>query len=313
MSNRDPKQIILDVALAIFAEFGFEGATTAQILARTGMSNGALFHHFPTKEAIAEAIYLRGIGSYQEGLVETLKQHRGAKVARSAVKAAVRHHLAWVESNRDLARFMYERGRPDWQPTHGMAVRKLNRDTARHVHDWMTPLVEAGVIRDLPITVLAAFINGPAHFIARRWLSGLITARPSSFADVLADAAWAAIAPYKARPSSWPPPRISPAALIESAALDAARSATGVSASGDWAVASLTMIGSSKPAAVSAESARVESLRLDGEGRIAMIDALLLDVDGNVTARGYVICSWRDNPIEPNADANDGSRRQNAK
>jgi hypothetical protein len=45
-----------------------------------------------------------------------LSRHRGAKAARAAVKAAVHHHLNWVETNRDLARFMYERGRPDWQP-----------------------------------------------------------------------------------------------------------------------------------------------------------------------------------------------------
>lgn len=312
MSSRDPKQVILDAALATFAEFGFDGATTGHILARAGVSNGALFHHFPTKDAIAEALYLCGIASYQRGLVETLERHRGPKAARSAVKAAVHHHLTWVESNRDLAWFMYERGRPDWQPAHGTAVRKLNRAAARHVHDWMTPLVEAGVIRDLPLAVLAAFINGPAHFIARRWLSGLTTARPTSFADVLADAAWAAIAPYKTRPSPAPSPRISPAALIESVALDAARSATCLSGSGDWTIASLTMIGNSEPAALSTESARVDSIRPDVDGRLAMIDAVLLGADGNVTARGHVVCAWRDKAIEPDADANEGSRRQNA-
>ena len=215
MSIRDPKQVILDAALASFAEFGFDGTTTGHILARAGISNGALFHHFPTKEAIAEALYLRGIAAYQQGLTEALDRYRTPKAARSAVKAAVYHHLAWVESNRDLAWFMYERGRPDWQPAHGTAIRKLNRAAARHVYDWMTPLVKFGVIRDLPLTVLAAFISGPAHFIARRWLSGLITARPTSFADVLAEAAWAAIALHKPKLAFTTQP-LSPTALIES-------------------------------------------------------------------------------------------------
>lgn len=312
MSSRDPKQVILDAALATFAEFGFEGATTGHILARAGVSNGALFHHFPTKDAIAEALYLCGIESYQRGLVETLERHRGPKAARSAVKAAVHHHLAWVEANRDLAWFMYERGRPDWQPAHGTAVRKLNRTTARHVHDWMSPLVKAGVIRNLPLAVLAAFINGPAHFIARRWLSGLIPARPSSFADVLADAAWVAIAPHKVRPTSAPSPRVSAAALIESAALDAARATACHSGSGDWFIVSLTMTGNSEPAVLSADSVQIASVRSEGDGRLTMIDAALLDVDSNVAARGHVVCAWCDNVVGVHADADEGSRRQNA-
>lgn len=312
MSSRDPKQVILDAALGAFVEFGFEGATTAHILARAGVSNGALFHHFPTKDSIAEALYLRGIASYQEGLVEALERHRGPKAARSAVKAAVYHHLAWVESNRNLAWFMYERGRPDWQPAHGAAVRKLNRATAKQVHDWMTPLVKAGVIRNLPLAVLSAFINGPAHFIARRWLSGLITARPTSFADVLADAAWAAVAPHKARPSPAPSPHVSPAALIESAVLDAVRSAARVSTSGDWAIASFTMTRSAKPEALLSESARVDSIQLNGDGRLAMIDAVLIEADGDISARAHLVCTWHDDATEPDAAAAEGSRRQNA-
>jgi AcrR family transcriptional regulator len=312
MSGRDPKQIILDAALATFAEFGFEGATTGHILARAGISNGALFHHFPTKDAIAEALYLRGITSYQEGLVDVLEGHRGPKAARAAVKAAVHHHLAWVESNRDLARFMYERGRPDWQPASGIAVRELNRATARHVHDWMTPLIKVGVVRDLPLTVLAAFVNGPAHFIARRWLSGLITARPTTFAEVLADAAWTAIAPHKARPSPAPPPRISPAALIESAALDAARSTPRAATSGDWAIVSLTMVSGPRPAASLAESARAPSIRMEGDGRIATIEVGLVDGDGNIVTRGDVVCVWRDDAAEAATDAIESPRRPHA-
>src|ERR1700736_6123173 len=127
MSRRDPKQLILEAALATFAELGYEHATTGHVLARAGISNGALFHHFPTKDAIAEALYLRGIESYQEGLLRALERNRGADAARATIGAAVHHHLAWVEANTDLARFMYERGRPDWQPAHGAAVRQLNR------------------------------------------------------------------------------------------------------------------------------------------------------------------------------------------
>jgi AcrR family transcriptional regulator len=297
MSKRDPKQLILDAALAVFGELGFERATTAHIIARAGISNGALFHHFASKDAIAEALYLRGIASYQAGLVAALAQHRGSKAARAAVKAAVHHHLAWVEANRELAWFMYERGRPDWQPAHGSAVRRLNRATARHVHDWMTPLVQAQVLRHLPLTVLSAFVNGPAHFIARRWLSGLITARPTSFADALAEAAWAAVAPHRPR-SPATPPQMSSAARLEAAASQAAQAAVSMQQPGDWSVIHLTMNAAAAPLAI-ADRVRVNAIRTEGEGRVVMIDLDLVDAEGNAATRASAICAWRSTEENP--------------
>jgi AcrR family transcriptional regulator len=290
MSRRDPKQLILDAALSVFAELGFEHTTTGQILSRGGISNGALFHHFPTKEAIAEALYLRGIASYQDGLLRAIESHSDADTARATIKAAVRHHLAWVEANQDLARFMYERGRPDWQPAHGVAVRKLNRSAAMHVRDWIAPLAAAGVVRDLPLAVLAACVVGPAHFVARRWLSGIIAARPTSFTDALADAAWAALAPGKPRRSAAPSHRISPAGLIEAAALEAVRAACPASSHADWTIVELTMNSLLRAAASPPGTPQVRSLHVESEGCIAMVDVDLLDVDGQVTQRGHVVC-----------------------
>jgi AcrR family transcriptional regulator len=292
MSRRDPKQIILDAALSTFAQVGFEHATTGHILARAGISNGALFHHFPTKDAIAEALYVRGIASYQEGLIRALESHRGAEAARATIKSAVHHHLAWVEANRDLAEFMYERGRPDWQPTHGAAVRKLNRTTALHVRDWIAPLAAAGVIRRLPLPVIAACVVGPAHFVARRWLSGMIVARPTSFADALADAAWAALAPSKPRRSEAAARPTSPAALIEIAALEAAGAARPTAAHLDWTIAQMSMTRMSHTEAPLA--AQVQSVRVEGEGKVVLVDVDLVDTGGGTAMRGHVVCVTTD-------------------
>jgi len=299
MSERDPKRVILDAALSAFVERGFEHATTGHIRASAGISNGALFHHFPTKEAIAEALYLRGIASYQEGLLRALEHHRGADAARATITSAVHHHLAWVEANRDLAWFMYERGRPDWQPAQGAAVRKLNRATASHVRDWIAPLAAAGMVRDLPLAVLAACVVGPAHFVARRWLSGLIAARPTSFADAIADAAWAALAPTTPlRPPAQslhvsPAHRVSPAALIEAAALEAACAACPSTAHDDWAIAQLTMSSLCHEAISPPGLAQLQSIRIEGDGCVALVDIDLVDAAGGTTTRGHVVCLRR--------------------
>jgi TetR/AcrR family transcriptional repressor of uid operon len=57
-AERRDQQIarILDAAKACFVRSGFQGASMHQICAELGMSPGALYRYFPSKEAIIEAI-----------------------------------------------------------------------------------------------------------------------------------------------------------------------------------------------------------------------------------------------------------------
>ncbi|MFF9127949.1 ScbR family autoregulator-binding transcription factor [Streptomyces sp. NPDC014889] len=50
------RQAILEAAAALFDEFGYEGASTTDIIMRSGLTRGALYHHFPSKESIAVAL-----------------------------------------------------------------------------------------------------------------------------------------------------------------------------------------------------------------------------------------------------------------
>ncbi|PCE30791.1 TetR/AcrR family transcriptional regulator [Burkholderia ubonensis] len=64
MRKIDPEKVeakrrqILDAAIECFARNGFHGTSTASICAAAGMSPGNLFHYFPTKASIIEAIAL---------------------------------------------------------------------------------------------------------------------------------------------------------------------------------------------------------------------------------------------------------------
>ena len=48
----------MDTAKSLFATYGFYGTPTAKIAADAGVSNGILFHYFPTKDVLIEALYL---------------------------------------------------------------------------------------------------------------------------------------------------------------------------------------------------------------------------------------------------------------
>jgi AcrR family transcriptional regulator len=181
----------MDVALACFLGDGYEQTTIAQIRSRSGTSNGALFHHFPTKEAIADALYVDAIASFQQGLWDLVS--RKPRSLRAAVHGAIAHQLSWTEQNADLARFVYARGHLDWSSPAGAELATLNRDLAAAFREWLAPFVASGEVRAAPMLLITAVVSGPAHAIAQRWLAGQVNRPLTSFVPALTDAAWAGL------------------------------------------------------------------------------------------------------------------------
>ena len=203
MAVSDTRQRILDAALTGFLQDGYAQTTIADIRSRSEVSNGALFHHFPTKEAIADALFVEAISSFHDGLWELVG--RKPRSLRSAVRGVISHQLSWIEEHPDLARFVYMRGHLDWDSAGGSEVEKLNRKMATAIREWMAPLAEKGEIRPRSMLVVSAIVTGPAHAIAQRWLAGQLDSPPTAFVDELADAAWAGLrgkpAPGRPRPA----------------------------------------------------------------------------------------------------------------
>src|SRR5260370_8372300 len=101
----DTRSRILDAAISCFLEEGYEQTTVARIRERSGVSNGTLFHRFPTKEAIADALYLESIASFQEGLWRLLAKR--PRSLRAAVRGTIAHQIACIQANVHRAPFAY--------------------------------------------------------------------------------------------------------------------------------------------------------------------------------------------------------------
>lgn len=200
--STDTRSVILETALACFVESSYEQTTIAAIRERSGVSNGALFHHFHTKEAIADALYVEAMASFQEGLWELLR--RRPRSLRAAVRGTISHQLRWIEEHEARACFLYLRGHLDWDSPAGAELVELNRSLAGAYRDWMAPLVEAGAIRPMSMLMLTAIVTGPAHAIARRWLAGHLSLPLQAHVGELADAATAALSGTPSRSRSKP-------------------------------------------------------------------------------------------------------------
>ncbi|QUM82720.1 TetR/AcrR family transcriptional regulator [Moritella sp. 5] len=68
--TKSKKTLILDAALALFTVNGFHGTTTAAIAREAKVATGTLFHHFATKEALIEALYLEVKKEFAQALLQ---------------------------------------------------------------------------------------------------------------------------------------------------------------------------------------------------------------------------------------------------
>ena len=75
-SAEERKSEILDVAEQLFAEKGFDNASTNDIIKKIGIARGTLYHHFSSKEEILDAIVDRMISRSVAGARAIIKDTR---------------------------------------------------------------------------------------------------------------------------------------------------------------------------------------------------------------------------------------------
>jgi AcrR family transcriptional regulator len=90
-------------AVDLFAAAGFEGVSIAEIAAAAGVSQGALYRHYPSKEELAWALF--STAYLRTG--EELDRIRASKAEfGEAVKSMVAHFCAFFDADPALFRFM---------------------------------------------------------------------------------------------------------------------------------------------------------------------------------------------------------------
>jgi AcrR family transcriptional regulator len=192
MENR--RQSILDAALDVFLEKGFDGATLAAIREKSGASTGSIYHFFSGKAEIAAALLTEATSGWAAqssgGKAEAASPPDMAD-AEAAIKSSVEGFLRWGIASPKHFSFMDELlTRSNNSPDFHMVAEMLTegRGAARALYDaWR----EQGKVRALSWDVAYALMMGPAYALLRAAAAGhAVTA-----ADIalVSDAAWEAV------------------------------------------------------------------------------------------------------------------------
>ncbi|WP_329790251.1 helix-turn-helix domain-containing protein [Lentzea sp. DG1S-22] len=145
---------ILDGARACFARHGYEGATVRRLEEATGLSRGAIFHHFRDKEslflALAEddALRMADVVAAQ-GLVQVMRD-----LLDEPEKRTEEHAADWLGTRLEVSRRL--RTDPDFRARWAERSEQLTAATRQRLIRQR----EAGNLRDdVDVTVLTSFLE----------------------------------------------------------------------------------------------------------------------------------------------------------
>jgi AcrR family transcriptional regulator len=182
----DTKDRILDAALTLFLERGMAATRIGQICKRAQVSNGSLFHFFPTKAAIGVALYVGAIASYQTALIGELAESRPPD---KMLRALVLSHWDWVFAERPRARFLFLQGPPSWHPDADAQIQQHNARAQAALAEWLNAPSQRTALRDIPLDAFTPILLGASMMATRVWLRAPDPPPTTLHVSLFADAA----------------------------------------------------------------------------------------------------------------------------
>jgi AcrR family transcriptional regulator len=83
------REAILQAAVECFAEHGYDGTRVRHISQRAGVSDAALYRHFPSMEALAQELHGQHFAEYARRLAESTSEGSTEERLRAAVRVTL--------------------------------------------------------------------------------------------------------------------------------------------------------------------------------------------------------------------------------
>ncbi len=130
------KNEILDAADVLFAQKGYDGTSTNDILEKVGIARGTLYHHFKSKEEIMDALIER----YSLRLLSQAKEiaeDRSIPIVERIIRVVMALNFSGG-SSRQIMEHIHK-------PQNALMHRKLERVVIRGVTPIMAGIIQEGV------------------------------------------------------------------------------------------------------------------------------------------------------------------------
>lgn len=127
---------ILDVADELFAEKGFEGTSTNDILERVGIARGTLYYHFKSKEDIMDALIERYSNSML-GAAKVIAEDKRIPVKERIVRAVMALSISG-RTGKEIVDHIHK-------PQNALMEQKMNKTMIGGVTPILSGIIKEGV------------------------------------------------------------------------------------------------------------------------------------------------------------------------
>ncbi|HEV2654577.1 MAG TPA: TetR/AcrR family transcriptional regulator [Ktedonobacteraceae bacterium] len=186
MQKREKRAAILQAALELIGEQGFQNTPMSLIAKRAGASAGIIYHYFESKDDLIQALYRQVKSDLSRAIFAAEVQQ---------IPPAERFSAFWINMFRYCVTHPHETAflaqyetSPAWElheePTSDEEVAYF-----RHLEEYKAQ----GLIKDLPLAAIYELTLGIALKLARQAFTGVLTVDDATLTSI-AQACWDAIA-----------------------------------------------------------------------------------------------------------------------
>ncbi|WP_328317960.1 TetR/AcrR family transcriptional regulator [Streptomyces sp. NBC_00388] len=184
--------LLLDVALRLYAAEGPRGVTVGAVTQVSGVSMGSLYHHFGSVDGLVAALTDRWLTRLLGELAAALQ---GARTARTGIRALVRAYLSFIQEHPGAAVLLHSAAADSRTMGQARELRDSQEARISAFAQWIGPRVLAGELAPLPLPLIESLALGPVVGVARRWLSGVGDVDLDEAARILPERIWRSLAP----------------------------------------------------------------------------------------------------------------------
>ena len=158
--NEQREQRILDAALELFVHYGYDKTTVSDIAHEAGVSKGAIYLHFESKDALFEALLIRELTLYSETWLDLIEAD-----AQGGTMAGLYKNTLYALNRRPFMSAIFKQDRH----VLGTYIRKPDNLFRKQQNqgtraEFVKMMQDAGAIRtDISPTIIAHIMNMLAY------------------------------------------------------------------------------------------------------------------------------------------------------
>ena len=185
----EKKEQILETALNLFIENGFDKTPTSRIALDAGVATGTLFHHFKTKEELINALYFKIKTDISKIVSEGLEKAEGIKEKMHLIW---HNYLSWAMKHPKRLQFLTQFSESQYITK--LTKQRIYDEHLRFVFEIIEEGKKQGVFYNLPNELLTSIFGGVLHQVVRFILETPIIFDDKEFIEEAFTASWNAIA-----------------------------------------------------------------------------------------------------------------------